>query len=219
MGLVTENLKLSEQLLAEVLEVHRKNLKDTGRTNFTSAKDAGEVALLYGFDSLLDEFRRVLKHAELGLWTRLRHPRIARDPMRKAFLTISTFEQASKYYPYIGKDYFREYPLNQYSNDDFGTAFHCATEDYEKQCVLVTQVFHGQFTQALDKSASLAESGNGALVRLVATIEAFRRRKFDLAKSLFESLPDAMLCDSTTPQIAMGICGRAAWGGYPYADY
>ena len=218
MGLVAENLKLAEQLLSEALDDHRRNLSERKGTNYLSAKFAGEVALLYGFDTLLEGFRQVLKHAQLGFWMSIRHPRIARDPVRRAFTTIPSIEVASASYPYIGRVYFQQYPLDRYPNNDFRLAYRNANDGYEKESVLVTQVFHEQFAAALAKAPELSERDSGSLVRLVATIEAFRRRKFLLAKDLFTSLSACSLSDWTKVEIAIGICGRTPWIGYPYAD-
>ena len=219
--MIRSNAPLAAKLLTQVLDDHRKSIRHSGGTNYLAATFAGEVSLLWEFNGLVRDFRRLVKRIHPNVWSRIfrRRSSIEWNHVTKAMFTIRRRHAILKSYPELTDVYLDQLPLERYGDLDFDEAFATAKTELDKECVLLTQAVSGQIDKAVAGSERLAESHRRWNVVFVATIEALRHGDRAKGTALYDSLPPWTLSDWGAPQMALGISGHAAWGGYPYPDY
>ncbi len=99
-------------------------------------------------------------------------------------------------------------------------AFSAATNDLEREEIIMTQIVLGDFDFAQQSLADFKTTRDTKhMALLVFGVEYFRRDRFEQLQSILNDLQSSKLDMWDHVLLARGFAGREPWGGYPYADY
>lgn len=137
---MSDTLELARGWLQRCLKLHQEAVVRQGYSELTSARHAGEAAVLLGFLELAEAFSEI---SEMELPGAV----IPDERMWKALTTVRPREEVVVSFPLIDDAYLAD--CDQYPDDDFDAAFRNARTDYDRECVLLTRAIRGQIPEAL----------------------------------------------------------------------
>ncbi len=209
--LQTDNRKLAISLLQKTARRFQPItlLFGFGCQNPDAARVAAEISAVLGFDELAVKFSKILKSFE-----HVQQKEFARLGL-KSIPQVSPLHELSEIYPKISDSRITT-NVPAIKNSDYEAAFKNAESEFDKECVLLTQVLNGQIELAV-QNAKVLESARQENVVFVGLGESYRSGQHELAVKLSSKLPSSFMSEWTMPQLSLIVSGRC-WVGFPFPD-
>jgi hypothetical protein len=229
MAVSSESRLIVDQLLSDCISQFEEGSLQ-GHFNILEIRFVGGVARLLGYEPYAERCQQLLSIAPdraffAGMIANFKLPDKATPTMR----SIYRMEQLEASYPVFSESYIRDY-VTTFCNSDshlalaisgqYQEAFAACKAEVEVEEVALTQAVLGDIEAALASARSIVKPESRAQgVVFVCTIELFRRDRLGDARAHLESFYPPGLHGSSAGQMALGVCNRVPWGGYPYPDW
>jgi hypothetical protein len=209
------------QLLGELVAVWRNRRRCGEQINRYQIVDVAQAAIWLDLRDVADELRAWLagiptSEPARGLITNvpIANPEVLRPTIGppEVYDEGARQEIIAKFRRFADVDAFRP-PSVRYQE-----ALATASNDYIRECILVTMAFEADGDAAIAMATS-----NGLLARrqlslgilqIVTTVERARR-----LEPTWDRLLPALTGESSRLYVLRGLVGLPPWGGYPFADY